>query len=81
MNISNNKADFSNLIMDFKKEIEKTLNNNISIKEIEELRQGYEGKFSKERFKGFLVKKTALHIVFKYIFIRMMSESQKIVYP
>jgi len=81
MNISENKSDFINNMMEFKNEIIKNLNNSIMPKDIDELRLGYEGRFSKERFKEYLVKKTTLHIVFKYIFIRMMSESQKVVSP
>ncbi|WP_406243996.1 hypothetical protein ACF3M2_09835 [Tissierella carlieri] len=81
MNISENKTEFINIMEDFKKEIEDTLNRSIYSSDIDELRPGYEGKFSKERFKEYLVKKNALHIVFKYIFIRMMSEGERLVNP
>ena len=81
MNISENKTEFINIVEDFKKEIEDTLNRSIYSSDIDELRFGYEGKFSKERFKEYLVKKSALHIVFKYIFIRMMSEGERLVNP
>lgn len=81
LNISENKTAFINVMEDFKKEIEDTLNRNIYSSDIDELRLGYEGKFSKERFKEYLVNKTALHIVFKYIFIRMMSEGERLVNP
>lgn len=65
----------------FKEDIGNILNRGIYPKDIEEIRSGYEGKFSKERFKEYLVKKTALHIVFKYIFIRMVTEAQKLGSP
>ena len=81
LNISENKTEFINIMEDFKKEIEDTLNRSIYSSDIDELRPGYEGKFSKERFKEYLVKKSALHIVFKYIFIRMMSEGERLVNP
>lgn len=81
LNISENKTEFINIMEDFKKEIEDTLNRSIYSSDIDELRPGYEGKFSKERFKEYLVKKNALHIVFKYIFIRMMSEGERLVNP
>lgn len=81
MNISESKTEFINIIEDFKREIEDTLNRSIYSSDIDELRLGYEGKFSKERFKEYLVKKNALHIVFKYIFIRMMSEGERLVNP
>ena len=81
MNISDNKTEFINVMGEFGKEIEDVLNRSIYSGEIDKLRLGYEGKFSKERFKEYLVKKTALHIVFKYIFIRMMSEGEKLVNP
>ena len=81
LNISENKTEFINIMEDFKKEIEDTLNRSIYSSDIDDLRLGYEGKFSKERFKEYLVKKSALHIVFKYIFIRMMSEGERLVNP
>jgi len=68
-------------MLDFKNEIANNLNRSIYANDVEELRAGYEGKFSKERFKEYLVKKTTLHIVFKYIFIRMMSEGERLVSP
>ena len=81
MNISENKIEFINVMVNFKKEIEDVLKRNVYSSDIDELRLGYEGKFSKERFKEYLVKKAALHIVFKYIFIRMMSEGERLVNP
>lgn len=68
-------------MLDFKNEIADILNRSIYTNDVEKLRTGYEGKFSKERFKEYLVKKTALHIVFKYIFVRMMSEGERLVSP
>lgn len=81
MNISENKTEFINVMVNFKKEIEDVLKRKVYSNDIDELRLGYEGKFSKERFKEYLVKKAALHIVFKYIFIRMMSEGERLVNP
>lgn len=81
MNISENKTEFINIMGNFKNEIVDTLNRSTYSSDIDDLRLGYEGKFSKERFKEYLVKKSALHIVFKYIFIRMMSEGERLVNP
>lgn len=81
MEINENRLEFIDAMIDFKKELEKSLNRNLSDREIEELRKDYVGRYSNERFKEYLVKKTALHIIFKYIRIRMASESQKLVRP
>lgn len=81
MNIIENKINFLNNMIELKNQISNELNKSFVSNDIDKLRIGYEGKFSKERFKECLVKKITLHIVFKYIFIRMMSESQKVVSP
>lgn len=81
LNISENKQVFINTILDFKNEVASVLNRGIYTSEIEKLREGYEGRYSPERFKAYLVNKTALHIVFKYIFIRMMTEGEGRVSP
>lgn len=81
LEITGNKLEFIDTIIDFKEELEKSLNRNLSDREIEELRKDYIGRYSSERFKEYLVKKTALHIIFKYIRIRMASETQKLVRP
>lgn len=81
MKISDNKSNFMNTMIEFKREIENALNKRIYPKDLEEIRTGYEGRFSKERFKDYFVKKTALHIIYKYIFIRIASEAQKLVNP
>lgn len=81
MKISGNRSEFIDTMINFKKELEKSLNRNLTDREIEELRKDYIGRFSNERFKEYLVKKTALHIIFKYIRIRMASESQRLVRP
>lgn len=81
MEINLNKSEFINTMVDFSTELEKSLNRNISDREIEDVRKDYIGKFSKERFKEYLIKKIALHITFKYIRIRMASESQNLVKP
>ena len=81
MNIRENKSNFINTMIGFKEEMANFLNRSIYQKDIEEMRSGYEGKFSKERFKEYFVKKTTLHIVSKYIFIRMVTEAQKLTSP
>lgn len=68
-------------MLDFKNEIADNLNKNIYANDMDKLRSGYKGKFGKERFKEYFVKKTVLHMIFKYIFIRMMSEGKKLVSP
>lgn len=79
--ISQNKLEFINTMITFKVDLERCLDSNISGGEIEAIREEYQGKYSKERFKEYLVKKTALHITFKYIRIRMASESQNLINP
>ncbi len=68
-------------MIDFKTELESCLDRNIYDREIEDMRKNYIGKFSKERFKEYLVKKTTLHITFKYIRIRIASEYENLVEP
>lgn len=79
MNIDSNIVNFMELVLGFQNDINKGLENSINSMILEEIRKGYEGKYSKERFKSYFVKKTTLHIVFKYIFIRMSEDMQKIV--
>ena len=81
MNIGENKSKFINDMITFKNEIQKSLQNNINSTELDEYRNSYQNKFSKERFKNYFVEKISLHIVFKYILIRMSEDSQKIVNP
>lgn len=81
MEISQNKSEFVVGILNFRNDIQKSLESYINIGDLEEKRNEYQGKFSKERFKGYFVKKTTIHIVFKYILIRMSEDLQKIVNP
>lgn len=81
MNIDSNIANFMELMLGFQNEIYKGLENGINTMTLEEIRKDYEGKYSKERFRSYFIKKTTLHIVFKYIFIRMSEDMQKIVNP
>lgn len=81
MYISQNKSKFIDDILNFRNDIYKSLEIQINIRDIEEKRSEYQGRFSKERFKDYLVKKTTLHIVFKYILIRMSEDLNKIVNP
>lgn len=81
MEIKSNKSEFINDMIGFKTQLESSLNRSIYDKEIEEIRKHYIGRISKKRFKEYLVKKTTLHITFKYIMIRMSSESQNLVQP
>lgn len=81
MDISQNKSKFLDDILNFRNDIQKSLEGCMNIGDLEEKRSVYQGKFSKERFKDYFVKKTTLHIVFKYILIRMSEDLQKIVNP
>ena len=81
MNIETNIMEFMELMLGFQNEIYKGLENGISTTVLENIRKDYEGKYSKERFRSYFIKKTTLHIVFKYIFIRMSEDMQKIVNP
>ncbi len=81
MDISQNKSEFIDDILSFRTEIQKSLEGCMNMGDLEEKRSEYQGKFSKERFKDYFVKKTTLHIVFKYILIRMSEDLQRIVNP
>lgn len=81
MDINENKSKFIDEMLSFKKDIQSALEGAINIGALEKQRSEYQGKFSKERFKDYFVKKTTLHIVFKYILIRMSEDLQKIVNP
>lgn len=81
MDISQNKSGFLGAMLNFRNDIQKSLENFVSISDIEKKRSDYQCKFGKEKFRGYFVKKTTLHIVFKYILIRMSEDLQKIVNP
>lgn len=81
MEISQNKSKFIDEILNLKNDLQKSLNSYINTNDLEQKRSEYEGKLSKDRFKEHFVKKTSLHIVFKYIFIRMTEDVQKLVNP
>jgi hypothetical protein len=81
VDISQNKSEFIDDILSFRTEIQKSLEGCMNMGDLEEKRSEYQGKFSKERFKDYFVKKTTLHIVFKYILIRMSEDLQRIVNP
>lgn len=81
MDINQNKLEFISGIIALQMEVESGLDKSIYPKDLEEVKSGFEGKYSKERFKDYFVKKTTLHFIFKYIFIRMAEEVQKLVNP
>lgn len=81
MQINENKPKFIDDILNFRNDIHESLYSYINSTQLEEERNKYQGKYSKERFKEYFVKKTTLHIVFKYILIRMSEDLQKIVNP
>src|SRR5699024_5408476 len=49
--------------------------NALSSESVEKYREEYKGRYSPERFKEVFIEKAALHILFKYILIRMIEES------
>lgn len=81
MDIKLGLSEFTQLMLDFKQEISNTLSINIMESQIEQIRIEAKGRYRKERFKDYFVKKTTLHILFKYIFIRMCEDAQKLVNP
>lgn len=70
MNIEANQEQFLEEMNRFKSDLINTL----SAENIEKYREGYKGRYSPERFKVFFVEKMALHIIFKYILVRMIEE-------
>lgn len=81
MDISQNKSKFIDDILNFRTDIYNSLESHIHTGDLEEKRSDYQGRFSKERFKDYFVRKTTLHIVYKYILIRMSEDLQRIVNP
>lgn len=71
MNIEANQQQFFEEFSGFKSD----LINALSSENVEKYREEYKGRYSTERFKEYFIEKTALHILFKYILIRMVEES------
>lgn len=71
MNIEANQEQFLEEMSLLKHDLISTLN---SIN-IEKYREDYKGRYSSERFKEYFVEKVAIHIVLKYVLIRMIEES------
>ena len=71
MNIEANQQQFFEEVSGFKSD----LINALSSENVEKYREEYKGRYSTERFKEYFIEKTALHILFKYILIRMVEES------
>ncbi|WP_353892478.1 hypothetical protein PRVXH_001824 [Proteinivorax hydrogeniformans] len=81
MGISRNKSQFIEDMVQFKEKAEEVLNRSIGTSELTEARKGYEGKISAERFKSYLVTKTAIHLTCQYIHIRLASEASDLISP
>jgi hypothetical protein len=58
LNISENKTEFINIMEDFKKEIEDTLNRSIYSSDIDELRLAMRGNLVKNALKSTWLRKT-----------------------
>ena len=71
MNIEENQDEFLEEMSRFKSD----LINALSSESVEKYREEYKGRYSPERFKEVFIEKAALHILFKYILIRMIEES------
>lgn len=70
MNIEENQEQFLGEITQFKNDLVGALNTI----NVEKYREEYKGRYSPERFKEFFIEKAALHILFKYLLIRMIEE-------
>ncbi len=79
MDIQSNLSEFTQLMLEFEKAIHKQFNVSIHKSDIEQLRVDAQGRYSKERFKEYFINKTTIHIIFKYIFIRISEDAHKIV--
>jgi hypothetical protein len=71
MNIEANQEQFLEDMTVLKNDLIKSLNS----ENVEKYRGEYKGRYSPERFKEFFIEKTVLHIIFKYVLIRMIEES------
>lgn len=73
MNILENQDEFLEEIISFKD----NLINSLREIDFEKYREDYKGRYSPERFKEFFIEKISIHMVFKYILIRMVEETMK----
>lgn len=73
MNIETNQEQFFEEMSSLKRDIMEAL----SSENVEKYRGEYKGKYSPERFKENFIEKATLHIVFKYVLIRMIEETMK----
>lgn len=73
MNIKASQDQFLNEMLLFKDD----LLNALKTGDIEKYREEYKGRYSPERFKELFVEKTTIHILFKYLLIRIIEDSMK----
>lgn len=73
MNIKANQEQFLDEMLLLKQDLFNALKSG----DIEKYREEYKGRFSPERFKELFIEKTTIHILFKYLLIRMIEESMK----
>lgn len=73
MNIKANQEQFLDEMLLLKHDLFNALKSG----DIEKYREEYKGRFSPERFKELFIEKTTIHILFKYLLIRMIEESMK----
>lgn len=75
MNIGENQSGFLSDFTSFKHE----LVNSLKSTNINKYREDYKGRYNPERFREIFIEKAALHMLFKYMLIRMIEDSMKIV--
>lgn len=73
MNIGTSQEQFLEDMSSLKEDIIEAL----SSENVEKYRVEYKGRYSPERFKEYFIEKTSLHVVFKYVLIRMIEETMK----
>lgn len=75
MNIGENQDKF---ISDFEK-FKQDLGNSLISTNVNKYREDYKGRYNPERFKELFTEKTVIHMLFKYILIRIVEDSMRVV--
>lgn len=70
MNIEGNQELFLKEMSQLKSDLISSL----SSENVEKYREKYKGRYSPERFKEYFIEKVAIHIIFKYVLVRMIEE-------
>lgn len=75
MNIGENQDKFISDFETFKQDLE----NSLISTNVNKYREDYKGRYNPERFKELFTEKTVIHMLFKYILIRIVEDSMRVV--